>query len=137
MRDIKKVVRYDLEITLTTKCKEKIHFNIYDLNDYGLQNARNLTDTEILLGYTHSINFIFDETLKFYFKTISGCYVNGYFKIKDIKDKSEIFDFLIESLGSDFCTKYNLSLTVSGVKMDPIGDYDDIHRFLIHMADQI
>lgn len=137
MRNIKKVTRYDLEIILTTKCNEKIRFNIYDLNDYGLQNARNLTDTEILLGYTHSINFIFDGTLKFYFKTISGCYVNGYFKIKDTKDKSEIFNFLIESLGSDFCTKYNLSLTTSGVKMDPIENIDDIHHFLIHMADQI
>ena len=137
MRDIKKVVRYDLEITLTTKCNEKIRFNIYDLNDYGLNNAKNLTDTEILLGYTHSINFIFNKTLKFYFKTMDGCRVDGYFKIKDIKDKLEIFNFLIESLGQSFCMKYNLSLTISEVKMDPIENIDDIHYFLIHMADQI
>jgi len=137
MRSIKEVKRYDMEITLTTKCNEKIRFSIYDLTSYGLQNARNLTDTEVLLGYIHSINFIFDKTLKFYFKTLSGYYVNGYFKIKDTSDKSEIFDFLIKSLGSDFCTKYNLSLTASGVKMDPIENIDDIHHFLIHMADQI
>ena len=137
MRSIKEVKRYDMEITLTTKCNEKIRFSIYDLTSYGLQNARNLTDTEILLGYIHSINFIFDKTLKFYFKTLSGYYINGYFKIKDTSDKSEIFDFLIESLDSDFCKRYNLLLTASGVKMDPIGDKDDIHHFLIHMADQI
>lgn len=90
MRSIKEVKRYDLEITLITKCNEKIRFSIYDLTNYGLQNARNLTDTEMLLGYIFSINFIFDKTLKFYFKTPSGCYVNGYFKIKDTNDKSEI-----------------------------------------------
>ena len=137
MRSIKKIDHYDLEITLTTKCNEKIRFYIYDLNKYGLQRVERLTDSEIITEYTDSINFIFDKTLKFYFKTLSGYYVNGYFKIKDTSDKSEIFDFLIKSLGSDFCTKYNLSLTASGVKMDPIENIDDIYYFLLHMADQI
>lgn len=137
MRNIKKVDHYDLEITLTSKCNEKIRFYIYDLNKYGLQRVERLTDSEIITEYTDSIHFIFNETFKFYFKINEGCYVDGYFKIKDTKDKSEIFDFLIESLDSDFCKRYNLSLTVSGIKMDPIGDKDDIYYFLLHMADQI
>ena len=110
---------------------------IYDLNKYGLQRVERLTDSEIITEYTDSIHFIFNETFKFYFKINGGCYVNGYFTVKNTKDKSEIFDFLIESLDSDFCKRYNLLLTASGVKMDPIGDKDDIHHFLIHMADQI
>lgn len=137
MRSIKKIDHYDLEITLTTKCNEKIRFYIYDLNKYGLQRVERLTDSEIITEYTDSIHFIFNETFKFYFKINGGCYVNGYFTVKNTKDKSEIFDFLIESLDSDFCKRYNLLLTASGVKMDPIGDKDDIHHFLIHMADQI
>lgn len=137
MRNIKKVDHYDLEITLTTKCNEKIRFYIYDLNKYNLQRVSKLTDSEIITEYTDSIHFNFDKTFKFYFKLNDGHYKNECFKIKDTSDKSEIFDFLIESFGSDFCTKYNLSLTASGIIMDPIRDYDDIHRFLIHIADQI
>ena len=136
MRNIKKVDHYDLEILLVTKCNKKIRFYVYNLNKFGLQRVDKLTDSEIVTEYTDSIHFIFDETFRFYFKINEGCYVNEYFAIKDTKNKTEIFDFLIKSLGVNFCKKYNLTLTLSKITMDPIGEKDDIHYFLIHMTDQ-
>ena len=136
MRNIKKIDHYDLEITLKTKCNEKIRFYIYNLNKYGLQRVNKLTDSEVITEYTDSIHFVIDKTFKFYFKLNDDCYVDGDFTIKDAKNNSEIFDFLIKTLGTKFCSKYNLTLSTYEIKMDPIGDYDDIHYFLISMADQ-
>lgn len=136
MKKIKKESIYNLLVDVKTACDEHIALDIY-INKDRIRQLSGCSELCILTEYFDKICFVTrGNYLKFYFVSNSLDIETKEFYLCNVdSDLHYQFEAVLNILGDKFCKKYNLSLKVDSLTMDPIEDKDDIYYFLDHIID--
>lgn len=136
MKKIKKESIYNLLVDVKTVCGEHIALDIY-INKDRIRQLSSCSELCILTEYFDKINFVTrGDYLKFYFVSNSlDIETKEFYLCKVDSNLHYQFEAALNILSDNFCKKYNLSLKVGNITMDPIEDKDDIYYFLSHITD--
>lgn len=136
MKKIKKESIYNLLVDAKTICGEHIALDIY-INKDRIRQLSSCSELCILTEYFDKICFVTRcNYLKFYFVSNSlDIETKEFYLCKVDSNLHYQFEAALNILGDKFCKKYNLSLKVDELTMDPIEDKDDIYYFLDHITD--
>ena len=136
MKKIKKESIYNLLVDVKTVCGEHIALDIY-INKDRVKQLSSCSELCILTEYFDKINFVTrGDYLKFYFVSNSlDIETKEFYLCKVDSNLHYQFEAALNILGDNFCKKYNLSLKVDNLAMDPVEDKDDIYYFLDHITD--
>ena len=136
MKKIKKEAIYNLIVDTKTVCGEQIKLDIY-INKDRITQLSSCSELCILTEYFDAIYFVTrGDYLKFYLESDSLDIRTDEFYLCEIDSNLHYqFEAALNILGDNFCKKYNLSLKVDSITMDPIENKDDIYYFLDHMTD--
>lgn len=136
MKKIKKESIYNLLVDVKTVCGEHIALDIY-INKDRIKQLSSCSELCILTEYFDKISFVTrGNYLKFYFESNSlDIETKEFYLCKIDSDLHYQFEAALNILNDKFCKKYNLSLKVDNLTMDPVEDKDDIYYFLDHIID--
>lgn len=136
MKKIKKESIYNLLVDAKTVCGEHIALDIY-INKDRVTQLSSCSELCILTEYFDKISFVTrGNYLKFYFVSSSlDIETKEFYLCKIDSNLHYQFEAALNILDDKFCKKYNLSLKVDSITMDPIEDKDDIYYFLDHITD--
>ena len=136
MKKIKKESIYNLLVDVKTICGEHIALDIY-INKERIKQLSSCSELCILTEYFNKINFVTrGNYLKFYFESSSlDIETKEFYLCKVDSNLHYQFEAALNILDDKFCKKYNLSLKVDNITMDPVEDKDDIYYFLDHITD--